>query len=167
MSISFQFCPSALRRGHESSDSTHPPRCGDGGDEGSKGAVCLHATPEPTRTAYRIRRKERTRARRKQMGEELEESPIAARPKAGKSSILHGKLNAVHGVQSQYKIELWGRGYKAKQQSEFSLKAKKRSSQASWKHAAWELLSPDLRCFCKHHCGKLCFHTRVLVDHGL
>src|SRR5580658_9282746 len=29
--------------------------------------------------------------------------------------------------------------------------AKKRSSQASWKHAAWELLSPDLRCFWKHH----------------
>jgi len=28
---------------------------------------------------------------------------------------------------------------------------KKRSSQASWKHAAWELLSPDLRCFWKHH----------------
>jgi hypothetical protein len=25
---------------------------------------------------------------------------------------------------------------------------KKRSSQASWSHGAWELLSPDLRCFC-------------------
>jgi hypothetical protein len=33
-------------------------------------------------------------------------------------------------------------------------KQKKRSSQASWKHAAWELLSPDLRCFCKHHVEK-------------
>jgi hypothetical protein len=30
-------------------------------------------------------------------------------------------------------------------------RTKKRSSQASWKHAAWELLSPDLRCFWKHH----------------
>ena len=30
---------------------------------------------------------------------------------------------------------------------------KKRSSQASWKHAAWELLSPDLRCFWKQFCG--------------
>ena len=28
-------------------------------------------------------------------------------------------------------------------------KPKKRSSPASWKHAAWELLSPDLRCFCQ------------------
>ena len=32
---------------------------------------------------------------------------------------------------------------------------KKRSSQASWKHAAWELLSPDLRCFCTHHVREL------------
>jgi hypothetical protein len=46
-------------------------------------------------------------------------------------------------------------------------KRKKRSSQASWKHAAWELLSPDLRCFCKQDCGKHQNHTRVLKGCGL
>jgi hypothetical protein len=29
------------------------------------------------------------------------------------------------------------------------------------KHAAWELLSPDLRCFCKQLCGKSVDKARV------
>ena len=34
------------------------------------------------------------------------------------------------------------------------------------KHAAWELLSPDLRCFCKAVCGKRVTHTRVRKSCG-
>jgi hypothetical protein len=29
------------------------------------------------------------------------------------------------------------------------------------KHAAWELLSPDLRCFCKSFCGKVGINARA------
>jgi hypothetical protein len=47
-----------------------------------------------------------------------------------------------------------GRAENFEYSSGFSRDPKKRSSQASWKHAAWELLSPDLRCFCKPSCGK-------------
>jgi len=45
--------------------------------------------------------------------------------------------------EGEGQLKICGDGY-------FSGEPKKRSSQASRKHAAWELLSPDLRCFWEH-----------------
>jgi hypothetical protein len=45
---------------------------------------------------------------------------------------------------------------------EIHKKEKKRSSKASWKHAALELLSPDLRCFYTHLVEKVFFAQEYL-----
>jgi hypothetical protein len=44
-------------------------------------------------------------------------------------------------------------------------KGKKEKFPGPMKHAAWELLSPDLRCFCNPVCGKLNSATRLRKEY--
>jgi hypothetical protein len=86
-----------------------------------------------------------------------EKEPDSGLPKMKqRSGLAHNEPSAKRASEQQsgYVLGVWSRE-KRKEGLSKRLKLaegkKKRSSQASWKHAAWELLSPDLRCFWKHH----------------
>jgi hypothetical protein len=81
-----------------------------------------------------------------------------------RKSLYRTSLDAPGGVLGWMKWE-WRvrRGFIL---GRISNKLKKEEFPGIMKHAAWELLSPDLRCFCKHLCGKWGLHTRVLRGCG-
>jgi hypothetical protein len=60
-----------------------------------------------------------------------------------------------------------GRLETGKAEENFSSNKKEEFPGIMVKHAAWELLSPDLRCFCKSFCGKPPSAARLRKECGL